>query len=187
MANKKYADFSEEEKIKARERAKKWRVENPERAREYDQKKSAKKSAECLVYRLEHPIIRLTEEEIKKRRRACSKKWHAANAEYVRKKDAERYAADPEGSKEITRKSIYKRKYGLTVAEYDVMVVAQNGCCAICGSNQPGGAGRWHIDHCSKTGSVRRLLCTCCNPGLGFFKHDINLLQRAIDYLKKFS
>jgi hypothetical protein len=79
-----------------------------------------------------------------------------------------------------------RQKYKISPAEYEMLVKAQGDRCAICGTDKPGGKGRWHIDHCHDTGAIRRLLCTCCNPGLGFFKHDIVRLQAAIDYLKEF-
>lgn len=134
-------------------------------------------------------MTRLTEaerEERKERKRVKWREWQAANREYDKQRRKDRYAADPERDKAATRKAIYRRKYGLTIAEYEAMVVAQGGRCAICGTDKPGGVGRWPIDHCSESGVVRGLLCNGCNPGIGFFKHDINRLQQAIDYLKRF-
>ena len=40
-------------------------------------------------------------------------------------------------------------------------------------------------DHDHKTGNAREWLCDSCNTGLGRFKDDIALLQRAIEYLEK--
>lgn len=42
-------------------------------------------------------------------------------------------------------------------------------------------------DHDHKTGKGREWICDSCNTGLGRFKDDIGLLQRAIDYIKKYS
>jgi len=42
-------------------------------------------------------------------------------------------------------------------------------------------------DHDHITGQGREWICDSCNTGLGRFKDDIGLLQRAIDYLKKYS
>jgi hypothetical protein len=41
-------------------------------------------------------------------------------------------------------------------------------------------------DHDHITGKGREWICDSCNTGLGRFKDDIKLLQRAIDYLKKY-
>lgn len=62
-------------------------------------------------------------------------------------------------------------KYGLTDADYMAMVAAQDGRCALCGSDpaRSGGRGdKWlHVDHCHSTGRVRGLLCFPCNNVLG--------------------
>jgi hypothetical protein len=41
------------------------------------------------------------------------------------------------------------------------------------------------IDHCHKNRHIRALLCHNCNTGIGKFNDDINLLEKAIEYLKK--
>jgi hypothetical protein len=40
------------------------------------------------------------------------------------------------------------------------------------------------IDHCHETGKVRGLLCDACNTGIGRFSDQVDLLQKAIDYLE---
>jgi len=42
-------------------------------------------------------------------------------------------------------------------------------------------------DHDHKTGLGREWICDSCNTGLGRFKDDIKLLEKAISYLKKHS
>lgn len=79
------------------------------------------------------------------------------------------------------------KKYDMTVAEYDAMLAAQGGGCAICGSTDPkgrAGSRYFHVDHCHSTGQVRGLLCAPCNLGLGAFRDQPDLLISAIDYLK---
>ncbi len=41
-------------------------------------------------------------------------------------------------------------------------------------------------DHNHKTGKGREWICDSCNTGLGRFKDDIVILERVIDYLKRF-
>jgi hypothetical protein len=77
-----------------------------------------------------------------------------------------------------------KAAYGIGYAEYLTMLEAQNGCCAICGTNDTGGRKAFHVDHCHNTGKVRGLLCGNCNSGIGNLRDDIELLKRAIQYLE---
>ncbi len=41
-------------------------------------------------------------------------------------------------------------------------------------------------DHDHDTGKGREWICDSCNTGLGRFKDDIDILERVIDYLKRF-
>ncbi|TXI59966.1 endonuclease VII domain-containing protein [Mycolicibacter arupensis] len=74
-------------------------------------------------------------------------------------------------------------KYGITGADYDVMVAAQGGVCAICKQPPPAdnrlpGNRVLHVDHCHATGQVRGLLCHSCNKSLGQIG-DANLAAAA--------
>ena len=76
-----------------------------------------------------------------------------------------------------------KRTFGMSYQEYLNMLAAQQGCCAICGTNNPG-VRAFAVDHCHNTGAIRGLLCGKCNTGIGSLQDDINILQRAIQYLE---
>ena len=102
----------------------------------------------------------------------------------------ERNAANPERLAVANRKSKLKRKFGISLAQYDEMLLAQGGKCGICGTAEP--AGRqgffgpvFHVDHCHRTGKIRGLLCASCNPALGAFGDSVERLTAAIAYLKK--
>ncbi len=76
------------------------------------------------------------------------------------------------------------RQYGMTLDDYDAMLAAQGGVCAICGSAEPGGSGgRFAVDHDHATGDVRGLLCAKCNTGLGLFGDDVPRMVKGIVYL----
>lgn len=81
-------------------------------------------------------------------------------------------------------------RYGITTEDYQMMFNGQNGKCLICNS-LPNGTGkkngRLFIDHCHENGNIRGLLCHHCNAGLGAFKHNPELLLKAIEYLKNSS
>lgn len=85
---------------------------------------------------------------------------------------------------ERVRKVNLRDKYGLTTQEFEEMLLAQGGLCAICGEADKGGRAL-AVDHCHESGKVRALLCHRCNPGLGFFRDDIDRLKKAIAYLEK--
>jgi hypothetical protein len=78
------------------------------------------------------------------------------------------------------------RRYGITPEQYDALLEAQDGRCAICGETPSGrqAAGRLHVDHCHETGRIRGLLCVRCNPGIGHFREREDLLLRAVEYLR---
>lgn len=84
------------------------------------------------------------------------------------------------------RDEYLRRRYGITQLDYEAMVAAQDGLCAICRRGpQPGRRGDgFHVDHCHATGVVRGLLCSPCNTALGTFGDDIDRLLAAADYLR---
>ena len=72
------------------------------------------------------------------------------------------------------------KKYNLTEEMYeDIMSRTE---CEICKCSLEG-KGKRHIDHDHQTGEFRGVLCNTCNPALGLFKDDVELLKRAIKYL----
>lgn len=85
------------------------------------------------------------------------------------------------------------RLYGLSVEDYTDLLAKQGGACATCDRTEPGGNGRWHIDHdhqcCPYGGScgdcVRGLLCAGCNRALGFVRDDPAILLRLAEYLTR--
>lgn len=77
------------------------------------------------------------------------------------------------------------KKYGLSVKDFDEMLLRQQGLCAICRKTSKIDNRRLYVDHCHFTGKVRGLLCNTCNAGLGQFSDDLGLLEAAVDYLRK--
>jgi hypothetical protein len=83
------------------------------------------------------------------------------------------------------RDGIIRNQYGITLAEYNAMLEAQDYKCAICGNEDEVEGRRLAIDHCHTTGKIRGLLCGKCNRGLGLFYDNTNNLAKAIEYLNK--
>jgi len=80
------------------------------------------------------------------------------------------------------RNKAYLFKYGLTLEEYNALLDAQEGLCAIC--KEPQANRPLVIDHNHITNRVRALLCIGCNSGIGCFKEDPATLFKAIAYLQ---
>jgi hypothetical protein len=74
------------------------------------------------------------------------------------------------------------RNYGITAEEYDVLLEAQNGRCALC-RDVPSNR-RLHVDHNHITGKIRGLLCHKCNIALGMFRDNPRVIAQALVYLE---
>jgi hypothetical protein len=73
--------------------------------------------------------------------------------------------------------------YGLRLGQYDEMLTAQGGVCAICGGVNKSGK-KLAVDHDHESGRVRGLLCTNCNTAIGKLGHNKERLLSAIRYLE---
>lgn len=84
-----------------------------------------------------------------------------------------------------------RSKYGINLAEYTAMAIAQNGKCAICEKEETeersGKLRALAVDHNHSTGAVRGLLCQSCNKMIGLACDDVTVLAKAISYLDKHS
>ncbi len=74
--------------------------------------------------------------------------------------------------------------YKLTPDDFNNMLTEQDYKCKICEVMFDEKI-KTHVDHCHKRGHVRGILCSSCNMGLGFFKDEVSVLQKAIKYLKE--
>ena len=79
-----------------------------------------------------------------------------------------------------TRHYHLMRRYGVGDAEVAAMIEAQGGVCLIC----KGPLDRPHVDHDHVTGKVRGVLCFNCNAGLGKFRDNVEIVERALAYLR---
>ena len=86
--------------------------------------------------------------------------------------------------RQTARNKELKNTYGITEEEYKIQFERQNGKCAICGSLSKRPSGVLDIDHNHTTGKIRDLLCSQCNRGLGFFRDSIDIMNKALAYLK---
>ena len=110
---------------------------------------------------------------------------YRANPERFRAKRRRYYARHQALEQERARERHFVGKYGpQIIEERKRLLKEQDGRCAICGTRNPGAYG-WSTDHDHATGKTRGLLCNWCNPGLGNFKDNPELLRKAIEYLRR--
>jgi hypothetical protein len=110
------------------------------------------------------------------------RRWSKENPEKRNEKDKARNKRNPDKK----RNSKLKQLYGITLIEFTDMSIKQNDKCLICGKHKLDNKNsKLFVDHCHKTGKIRGLICDRCNKCLGLMEDDIELLQGAIEYLKK--
>lgn len=105
--------------------------------------------------------------------------------------NARRRRAVDEGRFERNRRHDLWRTYRLTPEGYDELLASQGGGCAICHAVEPGGNGRFHVDHdhrcCDGKKScgecIRGLLCSRCNVGIGMLGDSVDHLFAAAAYI----
>jgi len=97
-----------------------------------------------------------------------------------------RYHNDPEYKARRLAQNLAaqrRRNFGLTLAQFEEMQIAQNGQCAIC--QKPPKGRDLDVDHDHNTGAIRGLLCRNCNLMLGKINDRVEVLEKAIQYLRK--
>ena len=126
----------------------------------------------------------------KKRIQKNLKMYYKKNKIKVNKRNKNYYNK----TKKVRIKKIFeynlKRFYNLSLKEYNLILKNSKEKCEICGNKETrktktGKISRIHLDHNHKTGKVRGVLCSNCNIGIGNLKHDIKILRKAIQYLKR--
>ena len=110
---------------------------------------------------------------------------------------AEKFYVSPKGhvcstcrksrSRRATKNRRITTTYGITIEEYEKLLLFQEGACAICFGLRP----TLDIDHdhavekaLGSRASVRGLLCRSCNRALSYVRDDPERLRRAADYLQ---
>lgn len=89
-----------------------------------------------------------------------------------------------EGGINYSRNKSFKYKYGITLEEYEELLIKQNNCCKTC-NREFNDKIKPDVDHCHKTKKVRGILCHSCNLALGYLKEDVTVIQNLLDYLEE--
>ena len=93
-----------------------------------------------------------------------------------------------------SREKGLKRRFKITLEDFDRMLSAQNNACLGCGVANPENKRRfWHVDHdhacCDQKDStcgkcLRGILCRGCNMALGGVKDNVETLRNLAVYLE---
>lgn len=80
-------------------------------------------------------------------------------------------------------------RFGITPEQYQEMLDAQGGVCAICegperSTDKKGRIKAFAVDHDHDTGAIRGLLCANCNKGIGNLGDSVDTLISAAAYLE---
>lgn len=142
------------------------------------------------------------------RNKERSRAWYLANKELVNQRAREHRTANPELARKhanahyqknrvhkvavakiwiaknkqklagYTRKS----RYDITPQRFQQMWDEQKGLCSICEIPLAPA----NLDHEHDTKKIRALLCGHCNRGLGHFRDNTEIMQKAIIYVKRY-
>ena len=130
----------------------------------------------------EYCVNTLTPEQIEEDNKRIED-WLRRKKEYKKQKQNQvkksKYKNSPESAKRARLK-----KYGLSLDQYNLMLITQTNKFPIC-KIEFSGSIRPCVDHNHTTGQVRQLLCSKCNNGLGAFNENTSSLSKAIDYILK--
>jgi hypothetical protein len=81
------------------------------------------------------------------------------------------------------------RLYGITEQEFNDMLVEQDYCCACCDKHMSESEKTMNVDHDHNvTGpeGIRGILCWSCNVGIGHLGDEIDGVEKALEYLKRY-
>lgn len=173
---------------KIREKIRSWKKSHTEKVKIHNQAYYLK-NRERINERIRNYVINNRSKVNERHRR-----WNSKNPEKVTKKHMQWERTHPESAMKNKqewakenptkiRTSHLKRHFGITEEEYQELLKKQGGVCAICGS--PPTKKSLYVDHDHGTGVIRGLLCGKCNSGIGLLKDSMNLVEKALNYLKR--
>jgi hypothetical protein len=112
-----------------------------------------------------------------------ARSWYLNNKERVCERARQRHKANYPSEKD----SRLDKRFGSGASQHrQNKFNEQGGECAICGKREVDCSKALALDHNHITGKWRGLLCDLCNTAIGKLHDDVNVLQKAIDYLRKY-
>ncbi len=120
-------------------------------------------------------------------------KWHRDyymdNIEKERERSREKSQKRHSDAPALAKDSRLKWAYGISLEQYNQMLISQDNVCIICLKSETvinsrtGKVNSLAVDHDHKTGKVRGLLCGACNTAIGLVKEDKLILNNMVKYL----
>lgn len=126
--------------------------------------------------------------------KAAKKRYYERNREEViersakwREENRDQYNEYCRQNRDSLRARGYalKRKYGITLEQYDELFEKQGGRCAVCDRHQDEFKTSLAVDHSHKTRRIRGLLCIGCNYRLVAKHEDACLLRKVAAYIEQ--
>jgi Recombination endonuclease VII len=112
-------------------------------------------------------------------RQGYCKECMTANNRVTQKERGHKWYAT-KGKAQLRNKRLFVA-YGITVQQYEAILIDQKGRCAICGGDN--GTSNLAVDHDHVTGEVRQLLCHKCN--LMIASENSEILEAGANYLRR--
>lgn len=121
--------------------------------------------------------------------RSRAKRWAANNKEkrnaYMREWNRKSIEKDELAHRLKARNARLRRKYGVTLRQYDALLKAQGGRCALCDRRPEQERYKvLHVDHCHYTGKIRGLLCNAHNLSIGRLGDTEKSISMVLSYLQ---
>lgn len=108
------------------------------------------------------------------------KRWRGLNPGIVRANAKRNWA-------KMGRTYDLRKHYGIDESQYNAILNAQGGVCAICGAPpKDNKKRRLAVDHNHATGKNRGLLCAPCNHAVERLENDPDWGTKALNYLARY-
>lgn len=123
-------------------------------------------------------------ETVKELKARKMREWRKSNPERAAATKKRAIEKNPAKHLRMARNTQFKRRYGITIDQFEEMRLNQKCECGICGIDPYKLGEPLVVDHDHETGKVRELLCRQCNLAIGYARESIHTLQKAIKYLR---
>lgn len=155
-----------------KERDKRYREKNKEKRNEYSRKYYQENLDKIKEYGQDYRAS--TKEE----KREYDKSYRQENSDRIKTLKKRQY----DYSK--YRQNLLKRKYNITLDDYNKMLLEQDGKCWTCSIKAEEQKNKvLVVDHNHLTGEVRGLLCSNCNSAIGLLKESQEIIEKVSKYL----